>query len=431
MKKSILTFTLFVSLWQLVHAQPKQGESLDRIVAIVGNDVVMKSDIDAQIATLLQYETNIDLNDKNLRKQILDGLIDQLLMVYKAKEDSIMVSDDEVNQRMELHLQTEIRRFGSERRVEQVYGMSIPRIKNEIREKIRQSLLVQNLLAVKFTEIKVSQKEVEDFFLQKADSLPELPAAYELYHIVKNVRSDEDAKKTAYELAMSIRDSLLRGANFADFAKRYSGDPGTANDGGELGWFERGKLFPEFERAAFRLAVNEISIPVETPFGFHIIQTLDKRTDAVKTRHILFKFSQSQEDKQKAIDFLNDIRKKVAEGEQFDELAKIYSDDRETRGFGGLLGKIPFGELPERMKNIVGQLNDGEISEPMLYVSDPTKESYHIVYRKKLHPTHRPNLKDDYSEIEQFAAEYKKRKLYADFLQKLRKEMHWEIVSDF
>lgn len=431
MKKIILVLTLFISLWQYLLSQPKQGESLDRIVAIVGNDVVMKSDIDGQIAALLQYEANIDLNDKNLRKQILDGLIDQLLMVYKAKEDSIMISDDEVNQRMELHLQTEIRRFGSERRVEQVYGMSIPRIKNEIREKIRQSLLVQNLLAVKFAEIKVSQKEVEDFYRQKSDSLPELPAAYELYHIVKNVRSDEDAKKSAYELAIAVRDSLLRGANFADFAKRYSGDPGTANDGGELGWFERGKLFPEFERAAFRLAVNEISIPVETPFGFHVIQTLDKRTDAVKTRHILFKFSQSQEDKQKAIDFLNDIRKKVSDGAQFDELAKMYSDDRDTRGFGGFLGKIPFEELPERMKNVVGLLNDGEVSEPMLYISDPTKEAYHIVYRKKLHPTHRPNLKEDYSEIEQFAAEYKKRKLYADFLQKLRKEMHWEIVSDF
>lgn len=431
MRLIILSLIFITSIFNFGIAQPKSGESLDRIIAIVGEDVVMKSDIDGQIASLAQYDRKLDLNDKSLRKQILDGLIDQLLMVYKAKNDSIIVSDDEVNQRMELHLQTEVRRFGSERRVEQVYGMSIPRIKNEIKEKIRQSLLVQNLLAVKFSDIKVSQKEVQDFYRDKGDSIPEMPASYELYHIVKNVKSDDDTKKSAFEFAVKLRDSLLKGSDFAHFAKNYSGDPGTAQDGGELGWFERGKLFPEFEKAAFKLAVNEISLPIETPFGFHIIQTLDKRADAVKTRHILIKFAQSNEDKKRAIDFLNDLKNQVENGSDFEELAKLHSDDKDSRGFGGFLGKLPYEDLPDKLKTLVSTLPDGGVSEPMLYVSDPANESYHIIFKKKFHTVHKANLQDDYAEIETFAVEYKKRQLYADFLKKLRKEMHWEIVSDY
>jgi peptidyl-prolyl cis-trans isomerase SurA len=431
MRLIVLNIVFLTLMMNVANAQPKAGESLDRIVAIVGDDVVMKSDIDGQIGALMQYDKNLDVNDKALRKQILDGLIDQFLMVYKAKQDSIVISDEEVTQRMEMHLQTEVRRFGSEQRVEQVYGMSIPRIKNEIKEKIRQSLLVQNLLSVKFSDVKVSQKEVQDFYANNSDSIPEMPAAYELYHIVKNVKSDDDTKKTSFEFAIKLRDSLLNGADFADFAKRYSGDPGTSQDGGELGWFERGKLFPEFEQAAFRLAVNEISLPIETPFGFHIIQTLDKRTDAVKTRHILLKFAQSTEDKQRAIDFLNDLKKKVESGSDFEELAKLHSDDKDSRGFGGFLGKLPYEDIPDKLRSIVTALPDGGLSEPMLYVSDPSKESYHIIYKKKFHVVHKANLKDDFNEIEQYAIESKKRKLYSEFLQNLRKDMHWEIVSDY
>lgn len=431
MRLLVLSIFFLSVIINIANAQPKSGESLDRIVAIVGDDVVMKSDIDGQIGALMQYDKSLDINDRTLRKQILDGLIDQFLMVYKAKQDSIVISDEEVTQRMEMHLQTEVRRFGSEQRVEQVYGMSIPRIKNEIKEKIRHSLLVQNLLSVKFSDVKVSQKEVQDFYAQNSDSIPEMPAAYELYHIVKNVKSDDDTKKASFEFAVKLRDSLLNGADFAVFASRYSGDPGTSQDGGELGWFERGKLFPEFEKAAFRLAVNEISLPIETPFGFHIIQTLDKRADAVKTRHILIKFAQSTEDRQRAIDFLNDLKKKIEDGSDFEELAKLHSDDKDSRGFGGFLGKLPYEEIPEKLRSIVTSLPDGGLTEPMLYVSDPTKESYHIIYKKKFHVVHKANLKDDFNEIEQYTIESKKRKLYAEFLQNLRKVMHWEIVSDY
>jgi len=425
---SSILFALFLPFTFLAQpAEPKEGASLDRIAAIVGDEIIMQSDVDGQLYYLSQYDKTIDVNDKAAKMKILESMIDQLLMVNKAKLDSIEVPEDEVNQRMELHLQSEVQRFGSEKRVEQVYGMSLPRIKNDIKEKIRQNLLVTNLVQIKFSDVKVSQKEVEEFYRQKEDSLPVLPLAIELHHIVKKVKASSDQKKIAYDLAKKVRDSILSGGSFADFAKSYSSDPGTVNSGGELGWFDKGKLFPEFEKAAFGLSTGELSMPVETPYGFHIIQTLEKRADAINTRHILFKVGQSETDIDDAVNALKAIKKRVESGESFETLAKELSDDKESRGFGGFIGKLPVSDLPEQVRILVDSLKEGGISDPLQYKSDPIEPSYHIVYIKRFINEHKANLKDDYREIEMMAIEYKKRFLYADWLAQLRKDLYWEI----
>jgi peptidyl-prolyl cis-trans isomerase SurA len=422
----IMLLLLFVIMTQ-AQTPPQAGQSLEKIVAIVGEEIILQSDVDGQMMYMKQMDKSIDVNDPEMRKRILDGLIDQLLMVNKAIKDSVIINDEEVNQRLELHIQTEVRRFGSEKRVEQVYGMSIPRIKNEIKEKIKQNLLVQNLVAQKFADIKVTQKEVNEFFSSKKDSIPELPPMVEIYHIVKNVETSKDNKKQIYEFALKVRDSILSGGDFSSFAKKYSGDYGTAKEGGELGWFEKGKLFPEFEQAAFKLTTGELSLPVETPFGFHIIQTLEKKPDAVKTRHILFKFGETGDETSKALAFLDSIRKKVAASEPFDSLAHVFSDDKETKGFGGLLGKVTLEDIPENIRKTVEDLKVGETTEPLAYKKDATTNSYHIIYKKKFIQSHKPNLTDDYKEIETMAGEFKKRQLYSDWLLELRKELYWEI----
>jgi peptidyl-prolyl cis-trans isomerase SurA len=429
MKKIFLPIMLLLLFCNIVNAQtsPEAGQSLEKIVAIVGEEIVLQSDVDGQMMYMKQMDKSIDINDPELRKRILDGLVDQLLMVNKAIKDSVVINDDEVNQRLDLHIQTEVRRFGSEKRVEQVYGMSIPRIKSEIKEKIRQNLLVQNLVAQKFSDIKVTQKEVTEFYNSKKDSLPELPPMVEIYHIVKNVEASKDNKKQIYEFALKIRDSILAGGDFASYAQKYSGDPGTAKVGGELGWFEKGKLFPEFEQAAFKLTTGELSLPVETPFGFHIIQTLEKKSDAVKTRHILFKFGETGDEASKAIAFLDSIRKKVNDGVPFDSLAHIYSDDKETKGFGGLLGKVSIEDIPENIRKTVEDLKVGSTTEPLAYKKEATSNAYHIIFKKQFIPAHKPNLTNDYKEIESMAGEYKKRQLYSDWLVELRKELYWEI----
>ena len=201
---------------------PASGESIDKIVAIVGEEVILKSDLDGQLFFMSQMDKSINIKDKDTRQRVLDGLIDQLLLVSKAIKDSVVVSDEEVNQRLDLHIQSEISRFGSEKRVEQVYGMSIPRMRNEIRDKIRHNLLVQSLVSSKFADVKVTQKETDEFFKKNQDSLPLLPPSIQLYHLVRKVDASSETKQTIYDLSLKVRDSILSGGDFADFAKRYS-----------------------------------------------------------------------------------------------------------------------------------------------------------------------------------------------------------------
>ncbi|ROL61923.1 parvulin peptidyl-prolyl isomerase, partial [Bacteroidetes/Chlorobi group bacterium ChocPot_Mid] len=231
------------------------------------------------------------------------------------------------------------------------------------------------------------------------------------------------------ELAKKVRDSIVRGGLFSDFAKRYSQDPGSANSGGELGWVSKGKLLPEFEKAAFELLPGQTSMPVETPFGYHLIQTLDKNKDSVLSRHILFRVGQSEDDRKYVIGFLNSIRDSVAGGKDFESLAKIYSEETTSKGFGGYLGKMGLEEVPPNIREIVSKLKEGEISEPIPYNVDPSKPAYHIIYKKKEISEHKADLKEDYKLIEQRALAYKKMKMYEDWTAGLRKELYWEIKN--
>jgi peptidyl-prolyl cis-trans isomerase SurA len=258
------------------------------------------------------------------------------------------------------------------------------------------------------------------------DSLPEIPAQVELYHIVKYIKPSESVKEDVYQLALRVRDSLLNESDFADFAKRYSGDPGTQNDEGDLGWIKKGKLFPEFEKVAINLTEGQISKPTETPFGYHLIQTLGVNKDSIHARHILFKFTQSNKDKQEAIDFLKNIREKILEGESFEEMAKLYSDETDTKGVGGLIGKFPLDRIPPSLSKIINDMKIGEITEPLSYGNEP-KPAYHILWKKALIPAHTASIEQDYKQLEQMTKTYKQSQLYQAWVEELRKTMYWEI----
>ena len=427
-RKSLFLLPAFILLVIPSMAQMQEGETLDRIAAVVGKEIILKSDIDSYVAVAIQQDPSISKDSERLRKEILNNLINENLVVTKAIEDSVQVSDEEVEQRLELLIQQGIRRYGSEKRLEDVYGMSIERLRYEYRDIVRKQLLAETLKRQKFSNIKVTPAEVREFYEEYKDSLPPVPPQVELYHIVRHVETDSSTKMETFRLAKRVRDSIVAGADFGEMARNYSDDPGTKADGGELGWIEKGKLFPEFEKAAFQLQENEISLPVETPFGFHIIQTLEKEEERIKTRHILFKLGQSGTDREEAKNFLLDLKERVLEeGESFEKLAREFSDDKETKGFGGLIGKMTMNELPDETQKIVKDLPEGGISDPMPYNADPTKPAYHILYKKEFIPQHQPNLEEDYKRMEQFAMNKKQNQLYQEWIRELRAELFWEI----
>jgi peptidyl-prolyl cis-trans isomerase SurA len=398
----------------------QQSQVLDKIIATVGREIVLQSDIEGRIAMFLQQNPKVNPSDPELRKQVLESLINERLMVTKAVEDSIAVMDEEINQSLDFMMQNLMQTYGSEKRVEDLYGMSISRIRKNYRDEVRKQLLVERLQQQKFMGVKCTNREVEDFYNQYRDSIRAIPASVELAHIVKHIKPSADAKEEVKRLAQKIRDSILKGVDFAELAKRHSGDPGSASTGGDLGWVDKGKFVAEYERAAYDLQSGETSQPIESPFGFHIIQTIEKRKDASHTRHILLKLGGSADDKSRVEKILIDLKERVEKSESFEDLAKQYSDEKETQGFGGSMGVIELNRLPADLKSIVETLPEGGVSQPLPYMADPTKPSLHIILKKKNIAEHSPSLSSDFKKIEQMAIQQKQAKLMDSFLKDLR-----------
>ena len=400
---------------------------MERILAIVGNEIILKSDVDGQIEMLAQRNATVNKTDATLRRQVLDMLINERLVMAKAVEDSVEVTDDEVSQRMDMQLQQLVQQFGSESRIEQLYGMSMARIKREFREEIRKQLLAARMREIKFGATKASRSDVEAFYDRYRDSMPPVPGRVDIYHIVRYIKPTDDQRKETYQRALGMRDSIVKGlASFADLARKYSQDPISAAAGGDLGPIEKGKLVPSFETAAFALQPDEISQPVESPFGYHVIQLISKTLTVINCRHILLKVGQSDDDRKRTMDYLLDIKRRVVEGADFEALAREFSEEKETQGFGGAMGQLEPARLPEDMRAIVMEMKDGDVSEPLPYAADPTKPGYHIIWRKSALPEHKPTLEQDYKMIEQMAAYDKRQRLEAEWLQHLRKTLYWE-----
>lgn len=426
MKIRNILIVVFLLLACNLYSQISEGQSLDRIVAVVGKEIILKSEVDGEMARMLQQNPKIDFYDLKLRDQILERIISEKLIVTKAIEDSIEVSDEEVSQRWNEFLSTAVRQYGSEKRLEEVFGKPINRVKFEYLDLIKKKLLSEKLIQSKFASLTVSQKDVETFYASFKDSLELVPEKVAIYNIVKYVKANKAVKEDVLELAKKLRDSIIAGGDFGYFAKRYSADPGSAQDSGKLGWFDKGKLMPEFEKAAFALQKGETSMPIETPFGYHIIQTLDKKKESINSRHILLKIGQTDGDKDSVKNELLEIKRKVEIGFSFEELAKKSSDDQNTKGFGGFIGKLPLEEMPVTLREIVLKLKVGEVSDPLPYSLDPSKQGFQVIFKKEVIPSHKATIETDAKTIEQYATVIKKQKALQTWVNELKNEIFWE-----
>ncbi|HOV91525.1 MAG TPA: peptidylprolyl isomerase [Candidatus Kapabacteria bacterium] len=426
--KCIVIICFLFSL-QSLYSQPKKGDALDKIVAVVGDEAITDSDVKGRISFLVQQDPKTNPNDPKFYNQVLQTIIDEKLIIIKAKEDSIEVSDDEIEERWQLFLQQSLAQLGSEQRIEQVYGMSIPRMRNEFREEIRNRLLSSKIIEKEFGQLTVSNSELKTFFEQYKDSLPEVPVSASLYRIVRNVESLNKNKEDVFRLALRVRDSIITGGNFEDFAKRYSDDKQTGAEGGDLGWIAKGKFLPELEKYAFTMLPGEISLPIETPLGYHIIKLRDKRKDEVLLNHILFKIGQSDDDKQRVKNFLDSLRLQIKSLDDFKKFAQKFSDDNDTRGFGGYIGNVPLDQLPDLVKEVIEKLQDGQISEVLPYSTSSNKTAYQLIYKEKMIPAHKASLETDRDLIEQQAIQYKRMQEYSKWIAKLRQEIYWEIIN--
>jgi peptidyl-prolyl cis-trans isomerase SurA len=421
--RKVCKFLVYLSL--LIPAALSAQTLVDRIVAVVDKEIITESELTERV-TSLAIQNRIDPNQSGLRAQVLDGLVSEKLALAQALIDSVEVTEDEVTRALDQQIANFVRQVGSEQRVEQMYGKSISRIKREYRTEIKNQLLVQKVRQQREATISVTHREVEDFFVSFKDSLPQVPEEFDLSHIYIVPKPDTAVETKTRIVMQSILDSIRAGGDFADFAKRYSTDPGSAASGGDLGWEKRGVFVREFEETVFGMKEGDISPIVKTQFGFHIIQLLGRRGESVHARHILMKIAKGSASDSAAVDTLRVLRQRALKGESFAELASKYSEDEDTKTIGGDLGTLTTDQLQPDFAKQIKEMKAGEISEPLRTVVG-SSYGFHIVWMRKRTAPHAINLKDDFKRIEQLALWMKRNKQNAEWIDELKKTFYVDV----
>jgi len=419
---------LFLGLLVVVSSiRAQQPQIIDGIAAIVGDEIVLRSEVNQYtINTALQMGVDLQKNPeklKALRKQVLENLIVQKILLQKAREDSIEVDDSQVDQALDNQVQQWIQQMGSKEAVAKYFGGSINKIKRQFRDDIKNRMLVDKLQQEKFQKIHISRAEVEQFYETMKDSLPKRGTSVNLSHILLTVKPGKDAKEAAYERISEILQQLKSGADFAELAKKYSEDPGSAPKGGDLGYVKRGDFVKEFEEVAFKLEPGQISGIVETKFGYHIIQLIDRKGEKIRVRHILIRVVPSQKDELNTVKEIKALYRRAKAGEDFAELAKKYSGDQTTKEKGGKLGWFELNQLKvKEFRAVAETLKVGEVSEPF-----KTKFGYHIVKLNDRREGGAWSLDKDWEQLEQMALARKRNEEFQKWVQSLRKNVYIDV----
>ena len=413
----------------------KAQQVLDKIVAIVEDDIILASEL-TQFSLNLAFQLGIDPRknpDKfvQLQKETLQNLINQKILLAKAEEDSIEVDERQVDNVLEEQINAMIQRVGSEAEVEKQLGMPINKIKRKFREDVRNNLKVEMLRNKKYQEIKITRREVEEFYQTMKDSLPELKETVDISHILLTVKPGAAAEKEALEKIKAIQEKVKAGEDFAELCKKYSEDPGSRSRGGELGLIQRGDFVPEFEEVAFLLKPGEFSDIVKTRFGFHIIQCLERKGDKVNVRHLLILLQPNQEDEKATYEKIKEIRKMLDEpGADFAGIARKYSDDETTKDQGGHLGLFEIDNLQEKeFKNVIEDLDVGEISQPF-----KTRFGWHILKLNAREEARKISIDKDWERLESWALNIKRQKEFQKWMEEIKENVFVEVKiedSDF
>lgn len=397
---------------------------IDQVVAKVGGEIILMSEIETQF----QYATQQNQSDEFGRCQILEALIGQKLIVHQAKLDSIIVSDSEVDAQLDFRVSSVLRQMnGDEEFFEEYYGMTVAKMRENLREDMVSQILAERMQQQILTEVDITPKEVQAFYnMIPKDSLPYLNAEVEIAEIVMAPQVNEIERLKSLQEILEVRKQIVeQGADFATLAKKHSDDPGSGSKGGDLGFAERGTYVPEFEAEAYQLELNEISEPVETEYGFHIIQMLERRGNKIKLRHILITPEITYDDMELAKTALDSLKVKLEKGEiGWDKAVQKYSmKTAQSYNNGGRLqnpntGKSYFqtAELPTEIYFAIEEMEVDQISLPLEYSTPRGNTEYRIIKLQSRSKPHQVNLEEDYSKIQQLAKENKKNMYFAEWV---------------
>ena len=427
---------LFFSFIPCYSQEESPGVVLDKIISKIDDYIVLKSELESTYLDVLSRGQRLSGNTKCA---VLKNLITNKLLVAKAEIDSIMVEDSEVNQELDSRMNIIINQVGSEEEIENYYNKTISEFKNELFDDIKQQLVANKMRREILSDISVSPEEVRGFFNNiSKDSIPYFSTQVQVSQIVKIISVGDDQKEKAKLKLIDIRNKLISGENFEILATLNSEDFESAKRGGRIGFVGRGVLQPEYEEASLKLNPGEISMPIETKFGFHLIELIEKRGNMYDTRHILIKPKISDNDiinGKKEMDSLKNLV--TIDSVSFEELARKTSDDKFTSSFGGYFTdasggeKILVDELDPVIFFTIDTMKVGSISPPMQFRMDDGSQALRILFYKNKILPHLGNLKEDYQRFRTFALNKKQSEILDNWFEITKSEVFITIDDEY
>lgn len=395
----------FSSLVLLLCARNLEAQKriVDEVVAVVGDKRILYSDIEQ---TYLQMKAQGERVSEESKCEILENLLIQKLLLNQSEVDSLTVTESQVDAELDSRMKYFINAIGSVEKLEEYFKKTTIEIKEDLRQEIRDQLLT-NKMKAKITEgLTVTPSEVRSFYKSlPTDSLPYINAQVEYNQILAYPKSSEQAIIDVREKLLAIRERITKGESFATLAVIYSEDPGSAVKGGDIGWMAKAEVDPDYAKASFALKKGAVSKIVESAFGYHLIQLLDRTDDRVHTRHILLKPKISAQERQVAIARLDSIVRQVRlDSIKFEDAALRFSQDEDTRMSGGQAvnrykGGTYWGmdEFEPKEYAIISNLKVGEISDPYESTDGKGRTAYKVIWLKNRTNPHVGNLKEDYN----------------------------------
>ncbi|HXI00487.1 MAG TPA: peptidylprolyl isomerase [Sphingobacteriaceae bacterium] len=419
-----------------------QKKSLDKIAAVVGNTIILQSDLEMQYAQYIAQGGDAN-NNADIRCYYLQQILSQKLLSQQAIIDSVTVTEDQIGSEIDRRLRTMITRAGGQERLEEFLNRSVLQYKEEIRPDIREQLVANKMQGTITENVSVTPLEVRRFFESiPVDSLPYYNTEVEVGEIVVYPKLTKAEKETFHDRAEALRLRVKGGENFETLARLYSQDPGSAAEGGDLGFFDRTAMAKEFTAMSFKLKAGELSPVFETEFGFHVLQVVERRGEQVRVRHMLIKTdapAASLERSKAHIDsiYTDVVNKKI----DFATAASLLSDNNETKYNGGMLLNaenvqnrttyIPSDKLEPQVFLTIDTMKVGSYSKPELFTSQRGGQGYRFLYLKSKTVPHRASLDQDLPKLKEAAYDDKISRTVSEWFEKKRKETYIRIGDEY
>ena len=417
-----------------------QENVIDEVVWVVGDEAILKSDVETERLNA-QYEGRRFEGDPYC--VIPEELAVQKLFLHQAEIDSVTVSDQEVLQEVDRRLSWLEEQIGSKEKMEEYYNKTTTQIREMLRENIRDGLTVQEMQKKIVGDIKLTPAEVRNYFNKLPDdSIPYVPMQVEVQIITREPKVKEEEIERVKKELRDFTDRINKGeTTFSTLARMYSEDRASAIRGGEIEFSGRGMLDPAYANVAFNLQdPNKVSKIVESEYGFHIIQLIEKRGDRIKTRHILLKPHIPEAALTAGMSRLDSIADDIRNGKfSFEEAASVLSQDKDTRNNHGLLpnpnnntSKFEMQELPPEIAKVVDKMKVGEISEAFTMIPQKTgKEECVIVKLKRRTNGHKATVADDYQNLKEIVLEKRRDQMLDKWIREKQKHTYVRINENW